>query len=162
LHLRSPSGRRVYSALHLLLCHASKNWGLRRDSHPRPSPYEGAALTAAPPSRKMVGRPGNAPGSAGQEPAASLLKLATHESGGACGCCTRLISPCQEDDHATQSQAPNGCGRRTRTSILGFKARCPAVRRHRKKWSGRRDSHPRSLAPEASVLAATLRPAGAG
>lgn len=27
LHLRSPSGRRVYSALHLLLCHASKNGG---------------------------------------------------------------------------------------------------------------------------------------
>lgn len=26
--------------------------GLGRDSHPRPSPYEGAALTAAPPSRK--------------------------------------------------------------------------------------------------------------
>ena len=26
-HLRSPSGRRVYSALHLLLCHASKNGG---------------------------------------------------------------------------------------------------------------------------------------
>jgi hypothetical protein len=30
-HLRSPSGRRVYSALHLLLCHASKKWGLERD-----------------------------------------------------------------------------------------------------------------------------------
>lgn len=28
------------------------------------------------------------------------------------------------------------------------------------KWSGRRDSHPRSLAPEASVFAATLRPDG--
>ena len=63
LHLRSPSGRRVYSALHLLLCHASKKWGLERDSHPRPSPYEGAALTAAP-SSQMVGRLGNAPSSA--------------------------------------------------------------------------------------------------
>ena len=30
------------------------------------------------------------------------------------------------------------------------------------KWSGRRGSHPRSLAPEASVLAATLHPDGAG
>lgn len=29
-----------------------KMWELGRDSHPRPSPYEGAALTAAPPSRK--------------------------------------------------------------------------------------------------------------
>lgn len=29
LHLRSPSGRRVYSALHLLLCHASKEMGAR-------------------------------------------------------------------------------------------------------------------------------------
>ena len=48
-HLRSPLGRRIYSALQLLLCHASK-WGLGWDSHPRPSPYEGAALTAAPPS----------------------------------------------------------------------------------------------------------------
>ena len=28
-HLRSPSGRRVYSALHLLLCHASKKMGAR-------------------------------------------------------------------------------------------------------------------------------------
>jgi hypothetical protein len=26
-HLRSPRGRRVYSALQLLLCHASKKWG---------------------------------------------------------------------------------------------------------------------------------------
>lgn len=79
LHLRSPSGRRVYSALHLLLfallprghplgsptrsargsaifalrapsATLRKRWGLERDSHPRPSPYEGAALTAAPPS----------------------------------------------------------------------------------------------------------------
>lgn len=40
-----------------------KNWGLERDSHPRPSPYEGAALTAAP-SSQMVGRLGNAPSSA--------------------------------------------------------------------------------------------------
>ena len=63
-HLRSPRGRRVYSALHLLLCHASKRWGLERDSHPRPSPYEGAALPAAP-SSQMVGRLGNAPSSAG-------------------------------------------------------------------------------------------------
>ena len=53
LHLRSPEGRRVYSALHLLLCHVSK-WGLGQGLHLRPSPYEGAALTAAPPSR---GRP---------------------------------------------------------------------------------------------------------
>ena len=29
LHLRSPSGHRVYSALHLLLCHASKEMGAR-------------------------------------------------------------------------------------------------------------------------------------
>src|SRR6185436_15691950 len=29
-----------------------KKWGLERDSHPRPSPYEGAALTAAPSSQK--------------------------------------------------------------------------------------------------------------
>ena len=28
-----------------------KKWGLERDSHPRPSPYEGAALTAAPSSQ---------------------------------------------------------------------------------------------------------------
>lgn len=28
------------------------NWELERDSHPRPSPYEGAALTAAPPSHE--------------------------------------------------------------------------------------------------------------
>ena len=27
-----------------------RKWGLGRDSHPRPSPYEGAALTTAPPS----------------------------------------------------------------------------------------------------------------
>ena len=27
------------------------NWGLERDSHPRPSPYEGVALTAAPTSQ---------------------------------------------------------------------------------------------------------------
>ena len=41
-----------------------RNWGLERDSHPRPSPYEGAALPAAP-SSQLVGRPGNAPSSAG-------------------------------------------------------------------------------------------------
>ena len=29
-----------------------KSWGLERGSHPRPSPYEGAALTAAPSSRE--------------------------------------------------------------------------------------------------------------
>lgn len=78
-HLRSPFGRRVYSALQLLLfasrprgarsahpspcsglspspCYALclprlEKKGLGRDSHPQPSPYEGAALTAAPPSR---------------------------------------------------------------------------------------------------------------
>ncbi len=32
-----------------------EKWGLGRESHPRPSPYEGAALTAAPPSRKSRG-----------------------------------------------------------------------------------------------------------
>lgn len=31
-----------------ICCSATpRKWGLRRDSHPRPSPYEGAALTAA-------------------------------------------------------------------------------------------------------------------
>lgn len=57
LHLRSPHGRRVYSALHLLLCHASMSWELGRDSHPRPFPYEGTALTAAPPSYEFGGPP---------------------------------------------------------------------------------------------------------
>ena len=55
---------RFGSTTDALLRLALDKWGLRRDSHPRPSPYEGAALTAAPPSQ-MVGRPGNAPGSAG-------------------------------------------------------------------------------------------------
>ena len=41
-----------------------EKWGLERDSHPRPSPYEGAALPAAP-SSQVVGRLGNAPSSAG-------------------------------------------------------------------------------------------------
>lgn len=40
-----------------------KSWGLRRDSHPRPSPYEGAALLLR--HRAVVGRLGNAPSSAG-------------------------------------------------------------------------------------------------
>ena len=43
----------------------SRKSGLGRDSHPRPSPYEGAALTAAPPSREWwkIDRPGGeAPG----------------------------------------------------------------------------------------------------
>ena len=76
-HLRSPQGRRVYSALHLLLCHASKKLGARADSHPRPSPYEGAALTAAP-SSQLVGRLGNAPSRL--RGGGFTIKLATRKS----------------------------------------------------------------------------------
>lgn len=42
------SETRVYT-----LHHSPKKPGLERDSHPRPSPYEGAALTAAPSSHRL-------------------------------------------------------------------------------------------------------------
>lgn len=42
---------RLPRAAFAALTRFEKNWGLERDSHPRPSPYEGAALTAAPSSQ---------------------------------------------------------------------------------------------------------------
>ena len=51
----APSGARGGGAFtaRCNCCSATlrKDWGLERDSHPRPSPYEGAALPAAPSSR---------------------------------------------------------------------------------------------------------------
>ena len=51
----APSGAREGGAFtaRCNCCSATlrKDWGLERDSHPRPSPYEGAALPAAPSSR---------------------------------------------------------------------------------------------------------------
>ena len=54
-------------------------WGLERDSHPRPSPYEGAALTAAPsshggpPRRSKAERPTSRLGARPRAPRASQM-----------------------------------------------------------------------------------------
>ena len=54
-------------------------WGLERDSHPRPSPYEGAALTAAPsshggpPRRSEAERPTSRLGARPRAPRASQM-----------------------------------------------------------------------------------------
>jgi hypothetical protein len=47
----APRGQRVYSRRNCCSATLRKKWGLERDSHPRPSPYEGATLPAAPSSR---------------------------------------------------------------------------------------------------------------
>ena len=133
LHLRSPLGRRVYSASQLLLCHASKKWGLEQELHLRPSPYEGAALTAAPPSRggpprwSEAERPTVRLGAKPRDLLGRRVKCSGFCRLRAGGFTIKACDPKTEI----------GCGRRTRTSIHGSKARCPAVRRHRKIGAGR-------------------------
>lgn len=50
LHLRSPMRAARLQRAAIAALPRLEKMGLGRDSHPRPSPYEGAALTAAPPS----------------------------------------------------------------------------------------------------------------
>lgn len=53
-HPSRCSGLRHLRAAALRLPRLDENWALGRDSHPRPFPYEGTALTAAPPSENAA------------------------------------------------------------------------------------------------------------
>ena len=63
-HLRSRSGRRVYSALHLLLCHASKEIGGSSGIRTRDRLLMRELRSLLRHRAKLVGRLGNAPSSA--------------------------------------------------------------------------------------------------
>ena len=96
-----------------------KKLGLERDSHPRPSPYEGAALTAAP-SSQMVGRLGEArrsDRSAGRGPGPERAARVK---------CSEFFRLRGGSFTVEACDPKNGCGSRTRTSIHGFKVRCPS------------------------------------
>lgn len=126
-HPSRCSGLRHLRAAALRLPHLDEYWALGRDSHPRPSPYEGAALTAAPPSeilnrsrRRAALSPLPTKPLARRAAFTSPTTAEMVEAVGLAPTACRLRAGCSAIELRL-----HGCRGRVRTCIHGFKVRCP-------------------------------------